>query len=682
MVKETKLYDILQVSTEAGDQEIRKAYKTLALKYHPDKQTFASAEEKESTANIFKSISYAYSILGDPNKRRLYDNYGEEVAKNPELQTQVFSADNHQYDHMNSQHYSDLNGANFHSAFPAHDHSFQTASNLFNQFFNDVNSGGLFNGMNFPGTHDGRSRSQFNNSRNFYNNLHHSHSGGKEKLRKGRDIHDNIYCSLLDYYKGEEFKLSLSRRIKCPKCKARGGLKIYTCNDCCGSGIIVNEIRSGLMYQRSESTCSRCNGTGEFIPSKFICDECGGNKLVDTKIILQFRTPRGVSDGYRIIFPNAADEGIDLIPGDVIITLRDDKQNTNTKFRRFGNNLLTTIPIPLVTVLCGGYVIFEHINGDKLKIYISRGDIKSSNQLKILKGFGMPIHKQGSSSAKSKKHRKKHKIKKNRGKNENGTNDSNDDAEYHTIVDNSEVQGKDSIIVTSTDSSSGDDTIKHDYGNLYIRFEIQLPNAKDLSPQQISMLGMVFGRTTNENFGKVSSLSATSSTSSSSDDDIGSLKMSSNYETSTSSLSKAYKSSESNSNGSDENIDIAKKKQTDDYVKKTILEDKDIDASNTKMDEIPMNESSSSQGELSDSNDANIDEEGNKIVFLQDLTDVDKVGLSMLDFPEAFNEKTTGTNNGDISASAEDKNKTAEVMDNSFSDLKPRQKKAKNRRFV
>lgn len=294
----------------------------------------------------------------------------------------------------------------------------------------------------------------------------------------------------------------------------------------------------------------------------------------------------------------------------------------------------------------------------------------------------MPIHKQGSSSAKSKKHRKKHKIKKNRGKNENGTNDSNDDAEYHTIVDNSEVQGKDSIIVTSTDSSSGDDTIKHDYGNLYIRFEIQLPNAKDLSPQQISMLGMVFGRTTNENFGKVSSLSATSSTSSSSDDDIGSLKMSSNYETSTSSLSKAYKSSESNSNGSDENIDIAKKKQTDDYVKKTILEDKDIDASNTKMDEIPMNESSSSQGELSDSNDANIDEEGNKIVFLQDLTDVDKVGLSMLDFPEAFNEKTTGTNNGDISASAEDKNKTAEVMDNSFSDLKPRQKKAKNRRFV
>ncbi|TID28716.1 hypothetical protein CANINC_002343 [Pichia inconspicua] len=679
MVKETKLYDILQISTEAGDQEIRKAYKTLALKYHPDKQIFASAEEKEKTANIFKSISYAYSILSDPNKRRLYDNYGEEVAKNPELQTQVFSADNHHYDHMNSQNYPDSNDGNFYSAFPAQDHSFQTASNLFNQFFNDVNTGGLFDGMNFPGNHNGIP--PYNNNRNFHNNSHRSHSS-KAKFRKGRDIHDNIYCSLLDYYKGEEFKLSLTRRIKCPKCKARDGLKIYTCNDCCGSGVIISEIRSGLMYQRSESTCSRCNGTGEFIPSKFICDECGGNKLIDTKIILKFKTPRGVSDGYRIVFPNAADEGIDLIPGDVIITLRDDKQNDNTKFKRFGNNLLTTIPIPLATVLCGGYLIFEHINGDKLKIHIARGDIKSSNQLKIVKGYGMPIHTQASASS-TNKHKKK-KFKSKEGKKNNNKNDSNETSEnldFHTVIDNTEVQGNDPMVVTSTDTSSGDDSFKYDYGDLYIRFEIQLPDAKDFSNQQLNLLGAVFGISSLKNFDKVSSLSATSSTSSSSDDDITSLKMSTNYETSSSSISKAYKSSESN--GSDESIDIAKgkKKQVDDYVKQAILEGKNVDSSNLSRNEVPTNETSSS-GDSSDSNEANVDEEGNKLVYLQDLTDVNKIGLSLLDFPDAFNEKTTDTKNGDISASAEDKNKTAEVMDNSFADFKPRQKKAKNRRFV
>lgn len=732
MVHDTKLYDLLQISTEADEHEIRKAYKKLALKYHPDKQKFNNEEEQESITNIFESISNAYSILKDTNKRRLYDNYGEAVATNPELQTQIFSTNNHQYDHQQFrqtyQNSSFHQNGNLYPNFATQSSQFQDASNLFNQFFDDVNSGGMFNNINplngstnFEnpnfGPQFGNGFTHFTNNNNNIlnqqqqqqqqqqkyqqhqqqlhnlnqqqNHMKHNHSKSKSnKSRKGRDIHDNIYCSLLDYYKGEEFKLSLSRRIKCPKCEARGGMKIYTCNDCCGNGVIINEVRSGVMYQRNESTCARCNGTGKFIPAKFVCDECGGNKLVDTKIILNFKTPRGVSDGYKIIFPNAADEGLDIIPGDVIITLRDDNQNNNTKFKRFGNNLLTTISIPLATVLCGGHISFDHIDGDKIKIFIPRGDIKSGNQLKILKGYGMPVHKQSSSSTSSSKSKSKSKKNKKKSKSSKKlSTESNENSEFHTVehMGVQEMTGTSSI--SSEGNSSSDDKIKCEYGDLYVRFEIELPDAKNLSNQQVDLLGKVFGLTQGDigpELSKISSSDPSSNTSS--DDDVGSLKMSSNYETSTSSLSKAYKSSESNSNGSDDSVDSNKFKkpaQIDDYVQQSYLQGKNPVVS-TKVDGVELieHENSSSMNDSSDSTDAMVDSNGNKIVYLQDLTDINKIGLSLLDFPEAYNEKTTDTKNGDISASVADKNKTAEVMDNSFSDLKPRQKKAKTRRFV
>lgn len=446
MVKETRLYDLLGVSTEADDKQIRRAYKAQALKYHPDKQQFQSEEERRKITDTFSSITEAYEILSDSKKKYIYDKYGENSAKNPDAKTAVFSTDNYHYDHNRdggAHFYGDSGHTftqhmDFHKTINSH---FAQTSHLFNQFFSDFGTSKMNNDFNVGFDPFGGHPTPSNKPRS--------------RTRKGRDIEDNINCTLLDYYNGKKIKLSLSRRIICPTCKALGGLKVYTCNDCCGSGMIINEMRSGMLYQRTQSTCARCHGTGEFIPAKDICPECHGNKLVDTKVIFDFKSPRGVSDGYRVVIPNAADEGVDLIPGDVILTLRDDKASESKKFRRRRNDLLSTVSVPLATALLGGCVEFTHIDGSTIKIGLRRGELRSANDLKILKGYGMPIHRGDAHAEKSQKRRSK----------------------------------KGSI----PDEGTAPDAETQEFGNLILNFRIELPDVRTFTEDQIDAMSGVLG---------------------------------------------------------------------------------------------------------------------------------------------------------------------------------------------
>lgn len=568
MVKERQLYDILEVSTEADEQEIRRAYKALALKYHPDKQPATSDADKEKMTEMFKAVSKAYDVLSDNSKRYLYDTYGEEVAVNPQEQTSVFTTNNRQYDHgpgsyaqqhqhQHQQHHqfghTQGQRPGFPSAFSAQDmmsSHFASSNDMFNHIFNDFGANSFMNSFKAPfGMFDsgGGSSSNNNNNNNNNNNGYNEEPSRKKTVAKGKDIMDTVSCSLLDYYNGKHIKMSLCKRVKCPKCKGCGGLKIYTCNDCCGTGYIINEARNGMMYQRTQSTCARCQGTGEFIPAKYICDECGGNKLIDTKVIFDFKSPRGVGDGYRVVFPRAADEGVNLIPGDVVITLKDDPNDSTSKYRRLGNNLLTTISVPLVKALCGGRISLEHIDGKKVDIFIACGELKSANEFKVLRGYGMPIHKNSSSSS---------------SKSENtGGNMSSDNASGNS---------------DPAEDGNGD---RPEYGDLIIRFDISFPDITAFSNKRVDLLGKVLGSSFPKDGLQMGGVSSSSSSEdiSSSADDLSSfrmgessmsslaknLKLSDSDTTASASVSNSNSTSTSHGHGHGTNIDISKKRALD-----------------------------------------------------------------------------------------------------------------------
>lgn len=689
MVKETRLYELLQISTDADYQDIRKAYKALALKYHPDKQTVKSTEETERLTNIFKDITEAYNILSDKNKRYLYDNYGEEVAKNPQDATTAFSANNHHYDHDLNNRYGNANHyynrrsqqsrqhTEFNDSmnFPFSQHS----TDMFEQIFSGFPDTTFMNTFNTP----------FNATRS---DDYPNHSYGRPVYRdgsnpqkKGRDIMDNIPCNLIDYYNGKDIKLRLSKRVKCPKCKGRGGLKVYTCNDCCGSGIIINETRTGLMYQRVQATCNRCHGSGEFIPAKYVCDECGGNKLVDTKVIFEFRSPRGVSAGYKIIIPNAADEGIDLIPGDVILTLQDSKIDDNTKFKRFGDYLLTTISIPLSVALCGGYITFTHINNEEVKIEIPRGSIKSGNQLKVLKGFGMPIAQETPSSRRSKdgqsnkRDKKKHRNRNGKDKNYKGKEDVN----YGKSNRNDDVNNGTNIInmndstLNKSSSNSEEDKEKIKFGDLIIKFEIEFPDVNLFTNEQVQLLNNVLtGQMVPTSFGTVSD-SSSDDISSMEESNPTSLNMTPRFESSASSMSSKFKYGTSTS-GSDRSLNVSK------AVPMTVPKEhgyaNGVDINDFTKSGAGVELSKPKEGsESTDLNDSGSDNMGDKIVYLEDITNVEKVGLSLLDFPETSNKGSTMSNsNGYHPTSAEDTVHTANVMDSSIPGI-PNTKRFKSR---
>ncbi|KAG7717671.1 hypothetical protein KL949_002945 [Ogataea haglerorum] len=343
MVKETKLYDLLNVSPDASFAQLKKAYRTAALKFHPDKigSSGESEEKKKEATRVFQEITTAYEILSDEKKRQTYDAYGEAGLKG--VPDSSLSA------------------------------RFQQAESFVDQLFRSSSASDL-------------------------DALFDSLAGGRpvgnsqRRMRKGRDILHTTYCTLADFYHGRTMKLSLTKKIKCPECAGRGGTQLVQCSACLGTGTIVNETRMGIVYQRVQTTCHQCNGSGMYIPEEYTCGTCHGNRLIDKKVILDVEIPKGVKPGYQVVFEHEADEGINIIPGDVVITLQEDKRRPTKNFQRRGNNLITSVTLSLAKALCGGLLKIEHLNKKIMKIYINRGDLANPNTIKVAKGYGMPIY--------------------------------------------------------------------------------------------------------------------------------------------------------------------------------------------------------------------------------------------------------------------------------------------------
>ncbi|KAF3988922.1 hypothetical protein FT663_01514 [Candidozyma haemuli var. vulneris] len=412
MVYETYLYDLLAVAPEASGDEIGKAYKKLALKYHPDK-----TNHNPELTEKFKEATRAYEILKEPHTRNVYDAYG------PDGLDGTAAAKEEQQARQNQRRRGPT------TRFP-----FQ--QDLFTQMFNDMNS--VFSGSPFdqhfgffggPGPSMGNAAgSNMNMGFNMNMNMGMgtgagagAGAGGKRVVRpapadpqanrvqQGPDIQHTFKVSLADMYYGRLAKFQLARRAKCTTCGGVGGLNPRTCRQCNGSGRIIVQITDRFTRVQEIGTCQPCRGTGIYTSAADKCPDCDGGFKME-KTILSVQILPGSKNGDKCILRGMADEGRNIVPGDVVIHLQ---EIPHPFLVRRNNDLYLEKDIDLKTALLGGSVmVHDFINtGEDLKILVNvhgndsmndsldseikHGEVVgsiNSNAPKIVKGMGMPIN--------------------------------------------------------------------------------------------------------------------------------------------------------------------------------------------------------------------------------------------------------------------------------------------------
>ena len=309
MVKDTKFYDVLGVSPDADESKLKTAYRKGALKHHPDK----NAHDPEA-AEKFKEISHAYETLSDPQKRQLYDQYGEEGLEQ-----------------------GGMGGGGM------------AAEDLFAQFFGG--GGGGFGGMFGGGMRD-------------------------QGPKKARTIHHVHKVSLEDIYRGKVSKLALQKSVICPKCDGRGGKEgaVKTCQGCNGAGMKTMMRQMGPMIQRFQTVCPDCNGEGESIRDKDRCKQCNGKKTIIERKVLHVHVDKGVQNGTKIDFRGEGDQMPGVQPGDVQFEI---EQKPHPRFQRKGDDLFYHAEIDLLTALAGGAIYIEHLDDRWLTVEILPGEVIS-----------------------------------------------------------------------------------------------------------------------------------------------------------------------------------------------------------------------------------------------------------------------------------------------------------------
>jgi len=322
----THLYDVLEIQPGASEQEIKKAYRKLAMKYHPDKNAHDPA-----AADKFKDVGHAYEILSDPQKRQVYDQYGEEG----------------------------LNG-------DAGMGAGMSAEDLFSQFFSGGGGmGGMFGGG----------------------------SGVQQQgPKRSRDIVHVHKVSLEDLYKGKVSKLALQKSVLCSKCDGRGGKEgaVKKCSGCGGAGMKTMMRHMGPMIQRFQTICPDCSGEGEIIRDKDRCKQCHGKKTVTERKVLHVPVDKGMQANQKITFSGEGDQGPDIVPGDVVFII---EQKKHDRFERKGDDLYYKAEIDLLTALAGGTIVIEHLDDRFLQVAILPGEVISPGTVKQIRGQGMPSYR-------------------------------------------------------------------------------------------------------------------------------------------------------------------------------------------------------------------------------------------------------------------------------------------------
>jgi len=329
MTTKRDFYEILGVSRNASKEEIKKAYRQMALKYHPDKNPGdKDAEEK------FKEAAEAYEVLSDDNKRARYDQFG----------------------HAGVGSSAAGGGGGF-----SHD---WTIEDIFAQF-GDIFGGhfGSFGG--FGGFSNGRSSRHVN---------------------RGKDLRVKVKLTLNEIANGVEKKIKVNKYVSCKSCGgtgAAGGSSYSTCPTCRGTGYVRRVTNTLLGQMQTTSPCPTCNGEGKVITNK--CAACNGEGVVREDEIITVKIPAGVAEGMQLNVQgkgNAARRG--GIPGDLLVVIEEEK---HPNLVRDGNDLVYNLNVSIPDAILGASAEIPTVDG-KVKIKIEPGT--QPGKILRLRGKGLP----------------------------------------------------------------------------------------------------------------------------------------------------------------------------------------------------------------------------------------------------------------------------------------------------
>ncbi len=320
-------YQTLGVSQSASDSEIKKAYRKLALKYHPDR---APKDKKKEYEEKFKKISQAYRILSDKEKRSQYDQFGQAFEGQSPFGGQGFSQQDFSH---------------FQDAFGGQD------------IFEDLGFGRVFEQM--FGSRGGKATSY------------------------GQDIVIDLEIDLKDAFKGIEKEVDLRKLATCSECQGKGGKKLKTCSVCGGSGYqqVQNNSILGMIFQRR--ICEQCHGRGE-IPEK-ICQQCAGQGRIKKDQKIKVTVPQGIEDGQTLKMGGQGEAGpYGGQSGDLFVNIH---VKPHKEFERIGDNLIYDLVIDFTQATLGDKIEIPTLEGD-IKLKIPAG-IQPGEMIK-LEDKGMP----------------------------------------------------------------------------------------------------------------------------------------------------------------------------------------------------------------------------------------------------------------------------------------------------
>jgi len=332
-VAKKDLYTVLGVSRTASTDEIKKAYRQLARKYHPDvNQGNKQAEER------FKEVSLAHDTLSDETKRKLYDEFGEEGLQ-PGFNAEQMRA------------YRQWNSARGSTSRQRGNRSTASTGPGFEDLFGDI-----------LGSFGRGSRSQ-------------------PDVTPAQDLEYILDLSLLDAIRGTSTTISIQRPNQCPTCHGTGdraGRQSSACTECGGQG----QVRVGTGPVAFFRTCARCGGSGRLSPGG--CSQCGGSGRITTPEKLTVKIPAGVDEGTRIrLAGKGAGHSGGGPSGDLYLEIRIQPHPTLT---RKGFDLYLDVPVTIGEAVSGATITVPTPHGD-VKLKIPAGS--QSGQVLRLKGKGV-----------------------------------------------------------------------------------------------------------------------------------------------------------------------------------------------------------------------------------------------------------------------------------------------------
>ena len=324
-------YEVLGVDKNASADDIKRAYRKLAVKYHPDKNPDnKEAEEK------FKEAAEAYSVLSDADKKARYDQFGH---------------------------------AGVEGAGPDFSGGFGNLNDILNDLFGGAFGGGFGGFGGFGGGFGGARGGQ-----------------RQQRVYRGRDIRVRVKLTLEEIAKGVEKEISIEKSVPCTECGGKGAKNssdIKTCSACNGPGQVQRVTNSIFGQTVTYSTCQQCGGEGKVVTNP--CRSCGGTGLVRKRETIKVKIPAGVEAGMQLTIQGeghaAKNNGIN---GDLLVVI---EEQEHQDLKREGNNLYYTKVISLPDAILGAEVEVPCLDGP-YKIKVDAGT--QSGTVVRLRNKGLP----------------------------------------------------------------------------------------------------------------------------------------------------------------------------------------------------------------------------------------------------------------------------------------------------